>query len=114
MWYVSNVFNVLFVTDEAYFHVTGYVDSQNRRIWSDENPHTVHQIPLHDRKFAVWCALSARRVICTIFYHETVNSGRCVRDILEPFFEQLTHNERLVSMATFSKTALLRLLRERH
>jgi hypothetical protein len=30
----------------------------------------------------------------TIFYHETVNSDRYIRNILEPFFVQLTDDER--------------------
>jgi inhibitor of nuclear factor kappa-B kinase subunit alpha len=85
---------LLFITDEAYFHLSGYVNSQNTRIWSDENPRSVHQIPLHDIKIGVWCAVSARRIIGPIFYHETVNSDRYVRHILEPFFEQLTDDER--------------------
>jgi hypothetical protein len=39
---------LLFITDEARFHVTCFVNSQNTRIWSEENPYAVHQIPLHD------------------------------------------------------------------
>jgi hypothetical protein len=38
---------LLFVTDEAYFHVSGYVNYQKKQIWSGENPHTIYQIPLH-------------------------------------------------------------------
>jgi hypothetical protein len=64
---------LLFITDEAYFHLSGYVNSQHTRIWSDENPHAVHQTPLHDIKIGVWCAVSVKRIIGPIFYHETVN-----------------------------------------
>jgi hypothetical protein len=67
---------LLFITDEAYFHLSGYVNSQNTRIRSVENPYTVHQTPLHDIKIGVWCAVSARRIIGPLFYHETVNSDR--------------------------------------
>jgi hypothetical protein len=37
--------NVLY-TDEAWFHLSGYVNSQNSRIRSAENPHTFHERPL--------------------------------------------------------------------
>jgi hypothetical protein len=33
---------LLFITDEAYFHLSCYVSSQNTRIWSEENPQAVH------------------------------------------------------------------------
>jgi hypothetical protein len=85
---------LLLITDEAHFHVTCCVNSQNTGIWSDENPHVIHQIPLHDVKFGVCCAVSARRIIGAIFYHGTANSDRCVRSTLEPFYEQLTDDER--------------------
>jgi hypothetical protein len=85
---------LLFITDEAYFHLTGYVNSQNARFWSDENPHAVLHIPLHDIKIGVWCAVSARRIIGPIFYHEIVNSDWYVRNILKPCFEQLTDDGR--------------------
>jgi hypothetical protein len=64
---------LLFITDEAYFHLSGYVNPQNTRTWYDENPHAVHQTPLHDIKIGVRCAVSVRRIIGPIFYHETVN-----------------------------------------
>jgi hypothetical protein len=85
---------LLFITNEVYFHLGSYVNSQNTRIWSDENPHVVHQILLLDIMTAVWCAVSSRRIIGPILYYETVNSDRYVRNVLEPFFEQLTDDER--------------------
>lgn len=55
---------LLFINGEGYFHITGYVYSQTTRMWSAENPHRVHMT-----KFGVRCAVSARRIIGTIFYH---------------------------------------------
>jgi hypothetical protein len=91
-WMLKNVYDglvdpqLLFITDEAYFHLSGYVNIQNTRIWSVENPHSVHQIPLHDIKIGVWCAVSARRIVGPILYHEIMNTDRYVWNILEPFF----------------------------
>jgi hypothetical protein len=64
------------------------------RYWSTENPHAVHEVPLHDLKVGVWCAISARRIIGPVFFHETINSERYVRLILSPFFDQLTDEEK--------------------
>jgi hypothetical protein len=45
------------LSDEAWFHVSGHVNSRNTRYWSAENPHMLHQEPLHDQKIGVWCAV---------------------------------------------------------
>jgi hypothetical protein len=91
-WLLQNVHDgivdpqLLFMTDEAWFYVSGLVNVQNVRIWSDDNPHAIHQVPLLSEKMGVWCAPSPRRI--------TVNSDRYVNDILNPFFNQLTAEER--------------------
>jgi hypothetical protein len=64
-------------SDEAWFHLDGYVNSQNSRIWSTENPHALHESPLHARKVGVWCAMSRRRIFIT-FFHDSVNSERYI------------------------------------
>jgi len=63
---------VLF-TDESWFHVSGYVNSQNMRMWSTENPHFFIETPLHSQKIGVWAAVSRRRIIGPIFFQGTVN-----------------------------------------
>jgi hypothetical protein len=90
-WMLKNVHDghivsqLLFITDKADFQSRGYVNSQSTRIRSDRNPHAVHQIPLRDIKIGVWCAVSARRIISPIFYHETLNLDQCVRNIFDSF-----------------------------
>jgi len=86
--------NLLLFSDEAWFHLSGYVNSQNNRYWAAENPHQLHEVPLHDQKVGVWCAISRTRLIGPIFFNNTVNSERYINDILHPFFEQLTDNEK--------------------
>jgi hypothetical protein len=48
------------MSDEAWFHLSGH--------WDTENPHAVHEVPLHDEKVGVWCAVSGRRIIGPIFF----------------------------------------------
>jgi hypothetical protein len=59
-------------TDEALFHLSGYVNSQNSRFWSSKNPHLFHEVPLHSQKIGCWCAISCKRSVGPIFFSETV------------------------------------------
>lgn len=99
-WYLQSIHdglvdtNFFFFTDEAWFHLNGYVNTQNNRYWSSTNPHQFREVPLHDVKVGVWCAISASRVIGPIFFEDTINSNRYIEQILEPFAAELTPQER--------------------
>jgi hypothetical protein len=57
------------MSDKAWFHLSGHVNSQNTRYWSVDNPNTIHQQDLHDKKkIGVWCAVSATRIVGPIFF----------------------------------------------
>lgn len=68
--------------DEAHFEIGGYVNKQNCRIWSEENPRLTHQKTLHSKRVTVWCALWSRGVIGPYFFEDdageavTVNGPR--------------------------------------
>ena len=49
-----DILDQIYYTDEAWFHLSGYSNSQNYRIWSNENPHEFHENPLHSQKIVVW------------------------------------------------------------
>jgi hypothetical protein len=55
----------------------------------------IHELPLHDEKIGVWCAMSAHTVIGPIFYDHTFNAVRYVNNILCPFFAKVTDEESL-------------------
>jgi hypothetical protein len=46
-----------------WFHLQGYINTQNNRYWSSQNPHLTHEVPLLPVKVGVWCAVSARNII---------------------------------------------------
>ena len=50
-------------SDEAHFHLDGFVNKQNCRIWAAENPKEIHERPLHSQKVTVWCGLWVGGVI---------------------------------------------------
>jgi len=47
---------ILMMSDEAHFHLEGYINKQNCRFWAAENPQELHQTPLHAAKVSVGVA----------------------------------------------------------
>ena len=72
-WMLQNVNDgtvvsrLILFSDEAWFHFNGYISSQNNRYCSQDNPHRIHEIPLHDEWIRVWCAVNGYRIIGPIF-----------------------------------------------
>lgn len=88
-----SVLDKVFFSDEAWFHLSGYVNSQNYRIWSAENPHEFHEQPLHSQKIGVWCDVSRRRIVGPIFFSETITAER-YQEIIMQFVAMLHVDER--------------------
>jgi hypothetical protein len=44
------------------------VNAQNTCHWDIKNPHTIHEVPLHDQKVGTWCSVSDWRIIGPIFF----------------------------------------------
>ncbi|KAL1497172.1 hypothetical protein ABEB36_008172 [Hypothenemus hampei] len=88
---------IVFFSDEAHFHLSGCVNRQNMRYWSDANPRELHERPLHCERVTVWCALSRVGIIGPYFFEEnevavTVTSARYLNMIQNFFLPNL--NER--------------------
>jgi hypothetical protein len=49
-WGTSGDFGHTWFTDEAWLHLSGYTNSQNMRVWAEENPHEIHMEPLYSKK----------------------------------------------------------------
>lgn len=96
---IENLLNdmIVYFSDEAHFHVSGCVNKQNFRYWSENNPRVIHQKPLHSDRVTVWCAVSRIGIIGPYFFEEgnravTVNSERYVsmlQNFFAPALEQL-------------------------
>lgn len=83
--------DLLIMSDEAHFYLSGNVSKQNTRYWSANNPQEIHPRPLHSPKVTVWCAVTAERIFGPYFFEDnegktvTVTSDRYV-DMLNNFF----------------------------
>jgi hypothetical protein len=43
-------------SNEAWFHLSGHLNSQNTRLWANEIPHALHEESLHSQKVGVFSA----------------------------------------------------------
>lgn len=86
-------------SDEAHFWLNGYVNKQNCRIWSEDNPQVYVETPLHPEKLTVWCALWAGGIIGPYFFKNdagqnvTVNGDRYRAMITDFFVPQLNNHD---------------------
>jgi len=72
----DGVINTLLMTDEAHFHLSGYVNKQNYPYWAPENPQKLHQRPLHSERLTVWCGIISFGVLGPYFFED--NKGAAV------------------------------------
>ena len=66
------------MTDEAYFHLDGYVNKQNARFWASENPKVVHQRPLHAAKVTAWCDITCSRIVGPSFFEDANGNAKSI------------------------------------
>jgi hypothetical protein len=71
-WFLNtmneNSLNWSFFSDESWFYLDGYVNSQNMRWWSSEKPNFFEEVPLHPQKVGVWAAISRPLIIGPFFF----------------------------------------------
>lgn len=93
----SNKINIkkMWFSDEAHFHLNGYVNKQNWRHWGTENPHLAVAKPAHPQRVTVWCAVSSEVIIGPIFIEGTVTSEK-YQELLERDFFPLIRRQRLI------------------
>ncbi len=89
--------NFFIFSDEAYFSLTLPVNKQNNRTWADSNPYNGIELPLHDKKVLVWCAISAERIFGPYFFSESVNQYNYL-EMIQTFFWQ-----KLLDTASYKK-----------
>ena len=75
-----------------WFHLSGYVNSQNSCIWASENPNAIHEEPLHSEKIGVWCGMSRWGITGPIFFHATITTAASM-EIFNTFVNQMDDEE---------------------
>jgi len=59
----DGVINSVQMTNEAHFHLSGYVNKQNYRYWAPKNAREIHQLPLHSERLTVWFGIASFGVL---------------------------------------------------
>jgi len=92
----------IWFTDESHFHLDGYVNKQNMRIWGSENPNVVLEKSARPIYVTVWAAISTRGIIGPYFFENSKGIRSTVRQenyqqMIENFFvpklKELTDEE---------------------
>jgi hypothetical protein len=86
------VLHQVFFTDEAWFHLSGYVNSQSYRTWRTENPNKYTKTALHPQKIGVWYAISRRRIIGPLFFETSINA-EAYQELIQQFIAMLQVDE---------------------
>ncbi|KZC15025.1 hypothetical protein WN55_08618 [Dufourea novaeangliae] len=93
----EHFYRKIIFSDEAHFHLGGYVNKQNCRIWGSENPHVIVEKPMHPQRVTVWCGFWSGGIIGPFFFENeqgnavTVNGDRyraMLSDFLFPKIEE--------------------------
>jgi hypothetical protein len=81
-WFLQSVIEgeinlqLTFYSDEAWFHLQGYINVQNNRYWSSQNPHLTHRVLLQPVKVHAWYAVSSRKIVVPVSFKEIINYER--------------------------------------
>lgn len=65
---VFNIDNILKISHKAHFHIDDFVNRQNSRFWSSENPHVIIEKQMHSQRVTVWCRFRAEGITGPYFF----------------------------------------------
>ena len=60
-------------SDEAHSWLIGYINKQNCRFWSEDQPEELQKLPRHPEKLTVWCGLWAAGIFGPYFFKDAAN-----------------------------------------
>ena len=63
------------MSDEVHFHLGGYVNKLNIRIWGSENPKIIIEKPFYPQYVTDWCGFWAGGIIGTYFYENKAGAA---------------------------------------
>jgi len=95
--------NLIYFSDEATFHISGYVHKNNCRIWGTEPPNMVNVYTRDAAKVNVWCAMSSDCIIGPNFFDGDSITGEIYKKMLENFFFPIVRKKRLMKSIIFQQ-----------
>ena len=65
----------IIMSDEAHFHLEGYVNKQNCRIWGSEKPKMIIEKPLYSQRLIAWCGFWAEGIFGPYFFENEAGAA---------------------------------------
>ena len=100
----EDILDVTFFTDEAYCHLSGFINTQKSQFWCAQNPHAFHESPLHNEKIGVWVGMSRRHVVGLISLSRRLSTPNGTVTLL--CIPSLCNWKTKLTRPTFSRMAL--------
>lgn len=96
------------MTDEAHFHLSGFVNKQNYRFWGTENPRNVQQHLLHPLRVTVWCGITSSMIYGPYFFENDAGesiaiNGDRYRTMLQDFLFPLLRTNNNIGKIWFQQ-----------
>lgn len=80
----ENFCNSIVFSDEATFHLHGFVNRHNCRYWSDTNPHWMEEVHTQrPQKINVWAGIVGQHIVGPFFIEGNLNSARYLQLLQE-------------------------------
>ena len=84
------LFDNILWSDEAIFHVGGYINCHNCHYWAAEDPNMVVE-KVHSRpKVTVWCGMTATKIVGPVILDETMNGERYLNMLKEKVLSDIS------------------------
>ena len=89
-------------SDDTHLWLNVYVNKQNCRFWSEDQPEVLQKLPMHSEKVRVWCGLWAGGIIGPYFFKAAANRNVTVNG---EHYPELISNKSMTCMTCgFNKT----------
>lgn len=62
--------DLIFLSDEAYCHLSGHINKQSMKFWDKAQPHEHSHCPLVQDKVTVWCIRGRNGIIGPCFFED--------------------------------------------
>ncbi len=93
----------IYFSDEATFHISGYVHKNNCRIWGTEKPNEVNIFTRDSPKVHDWCAMSSTCIIGPYFFEGDTITGESYLKMLKNYFLPIVRQKHLVGKIIFQQ-----------
>ena len=94
----TQLFENIIWSDEAVFHINGFVRLRNCFFWAKDNPKVLFPKSQNRQKLTVWCGFTATQVIGPVIMRDTMNAERYLRMLTDQVWPFVNDQDNLIFM----------------